>query len=137
MKKNKIIIVDIDGTLALKGNRNPFNLSEVEMDKPNKNIVELVKVLKHKYYIFLVSGRDEICRKETEKWLVKNSIKFDKLYMREENDYRKDVIVKNEIYIQHIEKRGEVFLVLDDRNQTVEGWRKLGLTCLQVAEGNF
>ena len=27
--------------------------------------------------------------------------------------------------------------VLDDRNQVVKMWRENGLTCLQVAEGDF
>jgi len=30
-----------------------------------------------------------------------------------------------------------VEFVLDDRNQVVNFWRYLGLTCFQVAEGDF
>ena len=30
-----------------------------------------------------------------------------------------------------------VKFVLDDRNRVVEMWRSLGLTCLQVADGDF
>jgi hypothetical protein len=30
-----------------------------------------------------------------------------------------------------------VVLCLDDRNSVVKLWRDLGLTCLQVAEGDF
>jgi hypothetical protein len=31
----------------------------------------------------------------------------------------------------------DVQFVLDDRDQVVEMWRAMGLTCLQVAPGNF
>ncbi len=33
--------------------------------------------------------------------------------------------------------RYTIKFVLDDRNQVVEFWRSLGLTVLQVAEGDF
>jgi hypothetical protein len=57
--------------------------------------------------------------------------------MRAEGDTRKDSIIKEEIYRAEIENKYNVLFVLDDRNQVVELWRRLGLTCLQVAEGNF
>jgi hypothetical protein len=57
--------------------------------------------------------------------------------MRKRGDKRKDVIVKKEIYEKFIKDNYEVFFVLDDRDQTVKGWRDLGLKCFQVAEGNF
>lgn len=59
------------------------------------------------------------------------------LHMREEGDMRQDSVVKEEIYRKEIEPRFNVHLVLDDRNQVVDMWRKLGLPCWQVAEGNF
>jgi hypothetical protein len=31
----------------------------------------------------------------------------------------------------------EIAFVLEDRNSMVKKWRELGLTCLQVAEGDF
>lgn len=31
----------------------------------------------------------------------------------------------------------EILCVLDDRNKVVKMWRELGLTCLQMAEGDF
>jgi len=50
---------------------------------------------------------------------------------------RKDVIIKQEIYEEHIKDKYDVLFVMDDRNQVVEFWRSIGLTCFQVAEGNF
>jgi len=57
--------------------------------------------------------------------------------MRKTGDSRKDSIVKREIFEEHIKGKYRIQFVLDDRNQVVEMWRQLGLTCLQVAEGDF
>lgn len=57
--------------------------------------------------------------------------------MRKSGDMRKDSIVKREMFDEHIRGRYNVNFVLDDRNQVVELWRSMGLTCLQVADGDF
>jgi hypothetical protein len=50
-------------------------------------------------------------------------------------DRRPDHIVKREL----LERIGEdrVAFVIDDRNSVCEMWRGRGLTCYQIAEGNF
>lgn len=87
--------------------------------------------------VILVSGRESRFRKPTEHWLATHGIAYDALYMRRTRDYRKDAIIKTEIYRANIEPGYRVLFVLDDRNQVVDQWRKLGLTCLQVAPGDF
>jgi hypothetical protein len=87
--------------------------------------------------IILVSGRSDEFRQQTVEWLADNRVYYDQLLMRKQGDVRKDSIVKTEIYEQDIEPHFNVRYVLDDRNQTVEAWRKLGLICLQVAPGDF
>jgi hypothetical protein len=57
--------------------------------------------------------------------------------MRVAGDHRKDSIVKQEIFENHIDGMFDVQFVLDDRDQVVTMWRSLGLQCFQVAEGNF
>lgn len=59
------------------------------------------------------------------------------LHMRKTGDMRKDAIVKREIFDGEIKDYFFIEFVLDDRNQVVEMWRDLGLTCFQVADGNF
>ena len=136
-----VALFDIDGTLALSPHRSPYDFSRVSEDQKNVPIVLLAeRIVKHSCRVIFVSGREEICRKETEEWLKKN-INLDgqevELHMRPEGDRRKDVIIKKEIYEREIKGKYNVWLVVDDRNQTVEGWRALGLTCLQCDEGNF
>lgn len=134
----KAIIVDIDGTLALKGDRSPFDWMRVGEDKVNEPIKWLVRSFKPTVAIIVFSGRDSVCRDITEKWLGENGIPYKDLFMRPEGDMRKDSIVKKELYDKYVKGNYEVAFVLDDRNQVVDMWRnELGLTCLQVAEGNF
>ena len=57
--------------------------------------------------------------------------------MRSTEDNRKDAVVKREIYDNWIKDKYNVLAVFDDRNQCVDMWRGLGLTCLQVDYGNF
>jgi adenylate cyclase class IV len=57
--------------------------------------------------------------------------------MRKTGDNRPDNIVKKEIFDSNIKNNYYIEFVLDDRNKVVKMWRELGLTCLQVADGNF
>ena len=135
--KQKAIVVDIDGTIALKGDRSPYDWDSVDKDTINKTIVDLVNLLGSHYIVILVSGRDASCKEKTIDWLEKNDIDYDLLFMREEGNNEKDVLIKQRIYNKLIKDNYKVQFVLDDRNQTVAGWREIGLTCLQVAEGDF
>jgi predicted kinase len=131
------ILCDIDGTLALFGKENPYQ-RDFSKDILNEKVARLVNFQKHAgFKVILVSGRDGTYRKETQDWLASHGLFYDKLFMRVAGDNRKDSIIKEEIYHKEIEGQYNVEFVLDDRNQVVELWRNLGLTCLQVAEGDF
>lgn len=138
----KCVLVDIDGTVADKGDRIPFDWLRVGEDTPKKNVIRLVQSLKKTgYQIIFMSGRDAICRPQTIEWLCKY---FDwqvldfQLFMRKENDSRKDSIIKRELFEQNILGNYFVDFVIDDRDQVVEMWRKdLNLTCLQVDYRDF
>lgn len=130
-------LVDIDGTLALMGDRHPFDWSTVGYDKPNIPVLDLVSDLHGlNYRIVVVSGRDSVCRVETEDWLSLYGIHHDGLHMRAAGDNRSDEIVKRELF-EEIAKTHCVVGVLDDRDKVVKMWRALGLLCLQVAPGAF
>lgn len=133
------IICDLDGTLALLNGRNPYDASTAAMDLLNKPIADIVKRYQFDCHIILVSGRKSIYKGQTTVFLAKHDLITEKtkLYMRGADDNRKDAIVKKEIYDRYIKDKYYVKFVLDDRDQVVEMWRKEGLTCLQVAEGNF
>ncbi len=141
------IIVDIDGTLAIKGDRSPYDWHRVGEDTLNEPISDLVKQYSREYWdardgslryvTILVSGRDSVCHEKTISWLNMHGIRYHHLFMRPEGNCEKDSIIKRRIYDEHILGKYNVKWVFDDRNQTVSMWRSLGLTCLQVADGNF
>ena len=60
--------------------------------------------------MILVSGRDEVCRSETEAWLEKHDIEYKALFMRPAGDKRKDTIVKREIFDREIRDKYAVLL---------------------------
>ena len=140
--KPNAIMVDIDGTLAHMKGRSPYDWAKVGSDEPDFVIRDIIwryhmMAIRERPEILIVSGRDIVCRPETEEWLGTFDIPYDELYMRPEGDKRKDNIVKREIFNNHIRDNYNVLFVMDDRDQVVKMWRLLGLKCLQVAEGGF
>jgi hypothetical protein len=85
----------------------------------------------------LVSGRDAICREETIEWMNFYEIEFDMLFMRPENDYRKDTVIKREIYQNEIEGKYNVLAVYDDRLQVLDMWYEQGIFTFNVNQGNL
>lgn len=144
----KIIVFDIDGTLANVDHRRQFVASRpknwaawnagMANDTPNQDIVFLLDLLDDaQCTILLCSGRGEETRAVTELWLKQQEISFTKLFMRRAKDHRKDSIVKVELLQQIREEFGEPWLWFDDRTQVVDAIRAEGVRVLQVAPGDF
>ena len=105
-------------------------------DPAIKTVCSLVRKVCFFYTICIVSGRPlDKAGEQTIEWLKRNEITFDHIFMRNSGDHRPDDLVKEEI-LKHLPKERIAF-VLDDRQRVVDMWRRNGLTCLQVAEGNF
>jgi predicted kinase len=139
-KKGNAIIVDLDGTYCHKCDRNWFEYSKVDQDALDVTVDGIVRAYANMgYTILIVSGREgtQECRSKTLSWLDKHKVPYYDLMMRNEKDFRRDSIVKKEIYERFIKDKFDVEFVLDDRNSVCIMWREIGLKCLQVAEGNF
>lgn len=135
---SRAIIVDIDGTVAHRTNRDPFEYDKVIHDAADKETIEVIAAMwKSGYKIIFVTARDDSCFNDTYTWLTHNCPPFVKLYMRKTGDKRRDSEVKKEIYETQIKPNYDVLCVFDDRNQVVEMWRELGLKCMQVGYGDF
>lgn len=133
-------IVDVDGTLALHTHRNPYNWMDAAADQPNEPVVMAVQALAahpNVDAIIAISGRPEQARPLTEKWLDAHDIPFDALLLRADGDNRADEVVKEDAFRALVTPRYSVLGVVDDRTKVVRMWRRLGLICLQVAEGDF
>ncbi len=138
-KSDKIdaVIFDMDNTLSQMGRRGPFDWHKVDVDNPNEIVIEQTKYhrsLNRK--IIITSGRDEICREMTSDWLKFYGVEFDELYMRPANDFRKDTIIKKEIYNNYIKDKYNVLCVYDDRLQVLKTWFELGIFTFNVNQGN-
>lgn len=120
------IIVDVDGTLAYKGDRDIFDYSKVCLDAPNDNLIEIINSLVG-YNVIVLSGRDDDSMNKTKQWLKDNGLIYHYIYMRKTGDKRDDVIVKRELYEAHIKGKYNVIGVFDDRPKVVRMWKEEGL----------
>ena len=151
IRKDKIVIFDLDGTLALIDDRRDlatkdngkfdwdvfFNPDNINLDLPNVPVIQMANILhKQGFRIFILSGRSDVTHQATVNWLNDNGVWWDHLVMRPQNQlYLPDNDLKQG-WLDSIGK-DNVAMVFDDRNQVVDMWRQNGLTCFQVANGDF
>jgi len=142
-----LICFDIDGTLADVSHRVHFwrqkpknwNMFKSEMvnDAPIEQIVTIARTMAFAgHTVILCTGRSEDTRKWTEEWLFQHDVKFAKLYMRAEKDFRGDDIVKLELLNQIVNDFGKKpDIVFDDRPRVVKMWRENGVFVADVYQG--
>ncbi len=145
-----LFIFDLDGTLANCEHRkhliedpspkwDEFYLA-CDKDTPNIAVVTIFNLLMQHCDIWIFSGRSDIARHKTEVWLRENTPFFIgmTLVMREHGDSTPDDQLKKKWYNNMlIDDQKRLVAIFDDRDKVVTMWRSLGLTCLQVAPGNF
>jgi len=148
MKKKLDILFDVDGTLmdiehrrhfVSNGNKDWDSFrSHTEFDTPVEHVFAMAKMLQQQgHRIHVLSGRNVAQRAITLKQLLGNGLLPMNLLMRADGDFRSDDVVKEEFLDNLIEQGFEPTMAFDDRQQVVDMWRRRGLTCFQVAEGNF
>jgi len=153
---DKIVIFDLDGTLALIDKRRDistkdngkmdwakfFNPDNIDLDLPNQPVIDIANMLHSQgYLIYIFSGRSDKTEDATIAWLDKHNVSYDLLQMRPQgllylpdNDLKQgwlDTITLGKA------GKDRVAMVFDDRQQVVDMWRKNGLTTFQVADGDF
>ena len=138
------IIVDVDGTVALMNppesmyGRTPYEWDKVKLDSPNRPIIDLVQILRDTgLKVIITTGRDGVALNDTKAWLTSHGVVYDAIFIRPAGSRKPDWLIKKRIYEDHIKNTYNIKYVIDDRNQVVEMWRELGLTVLQVADGDF
>ena len=134
------LICDLDGTLAIIEGRSPFDASKCDEDLLNKPVADIVTRFRdtgHK--IIFLSGREDKYKEPTIRFIEMHlGADFEyELIMRKSGDMRKDALIKREFLENDVLPKFYIDFVLDDRNQVVDMWRGLGLTCLQVNYGDF
>lgn len=148
--ENPIYLFDLDGTIAGISHRLHFIQNDNKdwdsffkacvNDKPISNIVHLLNDLKNhtNCRIWIVSGRSSMIARETVDWLRDNNVPYDWLFMRAKEDHRPDYVLK-ELWLKKIPTyiQEKIVCVFEDRQSVVDMWRENGITCCQVAKGNF
>lgn len=124
------VICDLDGTIALLNGRNPYDASNCQNDLLNEAVYSIIK---HKDVIF-VSGREDKYKLQTQEFLHKHGLFNYLLYMRKSGDTRKDSVIKEEIFNDHIRGKFNIEYVLDDRLSVCRLWHSLGLNLLRVGD---
>ena len=147
----KWIIFDLDGTLADIEDRRQLCIKEngkmdwnkffdpdnIKLDKPNWPVINtLLAFVQAGYKIAIFSGRSASTLDATKKWLHEYGIEYNAFKMRPERNFRPDEQLKLE-WLNDMDWKDNVECVFDDRQKVVDMWREIGLTCMQVAPGNF
>ena len=128
------VIIDIDGTLAVRVSRGPYEfdmIAEDDICAQTRFLSNLIKRDKQ-LIVLVVTGREEKYRVITEKWLKDNEVSYDFLFMRKTEDRRPDYIVKKEIFDTKIRNKYAVFFACDDRKQVKRMWVSLGIFVFDV-----
>lgn len=151
----KAVIFDIDGVLAKISTsedgtpkRGYRDYDKVDLDEPVKEMFRLLALFDfyEKHKILFVTGRKEMCRKETETFIYsfsgndifcknfneKFTAKGSKLFMRPDNDHRPAVKLKKEIYETQIKGKYNVFMAFDDDPEVCKMYKGQGILTMQV-----
>jgi phosphoglycolate phosphatase-like HAD superfamily hydrolase len=142
----KAVIFDLDGTLCNFEHRSQLYYDgELEKfyallhkDKCSNWCKELMDAMLYRgYQVLIVTARPEKYRQQTADWLLRHGIRYHELLMALGGQEQNNAEAKKYIYQTKIEKKYQVLFAIEDRSQVVSMWRKLGITCLQCADGQY
>lgn len=136
-------VFDLDGTLAdcthrqhlaRAGEWDAF-FDACSDDKPIWPVIHLLlRLWRAGNKVEIWSGRSDAVRLKTEVWLADHGLSGTLLTcMRTAGDHRPD----DEVKLGFLRMTRQPDIIFDDRDRVVEMWRREGLTCLQVARGDF
>ena len=151
-----LYIFDLDGTLALiehrkhwldSGRKDKWTrfFDDCDRDEPNHPVIRTMDALRATGAdVWIFSGRSEEVRRKTVSWLQQHTsfetadLEGSLLTMRPRRDFTPDEMLKRAWYERlAAEDQHRLVAVFDDRDKVVAMWRSLGITCFQVAEGEF
>jgi len=156
MRKD-VVIFDLDGTLALIDDRRAlatkdngkmdwdvfFDPVNISLDLPNLPVIKMAKTLHDQgFNIVIFSGRSKATKDATAKWLDDNDVPFSVMKMRPTGHpwaFMPDDKLKQH-WLDSIfpdDQKDRILCIFDDRDKVVKMWRDNGLTCFQVAPGDF
>ena len=135
---NNAIIIDLDGTLAIMGKRDPYDVSKAnELDSINEAVRIIIssylKYNENNKVIFL-TGRPEKYEQNTIGFINRCGFYEYTLFMRLNDDWRKSEIYKKDVYDNYIKEKFKIDFVMDDNSKVINMFRGLGLICFALEE---
>lgn len=145
--RDNVFIFDLDGTLVDishrmhlydQGEWDEFNRRCVD-DIPLPTTILMAKLLSQHFAIEVWTARNENARADTIAQLAALGIDYVHLQMRPTGNAVPDAELKRGWYQSRKADNPNfnVMGVYEDRDSVVQMWRDLGLTCYQVAPGDF
>lgn len=142
-----VYLFDYDGTLSDGSHRlhklptKDLHLTESwsefnrlsEYDQPIESTIQVMNSLYDSgAYIIILTGRsDEVCEISTQ-WLHDAGAKYNVMVMRQADDNRKDIIIKEE-FLRYIGLH-RITAAWDDSVSVIKHFRSLGITTYQVCD---
>lgn len=132
----KVDIWEIDDVLADRSHRLKYRhdiktrnkyFKLCAQDTPKSQAIDFLKNTPEDRQIILLTNRPDVCKDETEKWLYENGIKYDRLIMRDKNDYSSELDFKTRVYRELNSHGYEIMTTIDVSPCIVEMWRHLGI----------
>lgn len=145
---DKVIIVDLDGTLCDTTHRNCFVdttgnkkkqwgkfFAGMADDALRDEMKSLIDDTHPDCDVVIVTGRPDSYKKVTLDWLSQYGIRYNAIYMRRANDRRPDTVVKQEILDNYLPKE-KIVMVYDDRGSVIKMWQSNGLPVTNMGGAN-
>ena len=123
------IISDVDGTLAIRGERGIYEFEKCGVDAVYQEVKQILEMIKNQMEvkILIMTGREATHRGVTERWLLTNTIPYDTLYMRSAWDGNKGHIIKKQLYDTFIKDKFNILFVMEDEKYSIQMWKEEGL----------
>jgi FMN phosphatase YigB (HAD superfamily) len=145
-----LYIFDLDGTLAdIEHHRHFVEKRANKWDEfytachfalPKPAVIDVYRSLAQHADIWIFSGRSDVVRDMTHEWLDRHVryVRPEHLLMRPYGDFTLDDVLKRKWYdAMLLPDKDRLVATFDDRDRVVKMWRDLGVTCFQVAPGDF
>jgi len=148
-KRTRMVIFDIDGTLADARHRlhhiqkKPKDwdafFDAMGDDEPRWDVVDVAAMYakKRKMHIALLTGRPEKYRDITEQWLEFYGVPYHSLTMRPHGVRTDDHVLKTDAIKQWQEDKWDIRGFYEDRLRICDAARALGITVFQMDKGDF
>jgi hypothetical protein len=136
---DKIWVFDFDGTIADIRHRLHFIqnrkrdyasfYANVSDDKPIQWVIDIMRNLP-KDSVYIVSGRSDVSRDDSEKWLKMHDVPYSRMYMRWHHNFSVDWKLKLSMVDDF---KDRIQFVVEDRQSVVDMWRDNNVNVLQPA----